>query len=408
MTLGEFAPLSYGKSLPKRDRDSNGSVDVYGSNGIVGIHTEACTSGPTIIVGRKGTVGAVNFSPDPCWPIDTTFYHEDADINLAQFKFYALRALGLPEMNSDSAVPGLNRDAAHAVSVKVPPEGEQRSIASVLSAFDDRIELNRRMCETLEEMAQALFKSWFVDFDPVRAKMDGRWHEGESLPGLPAHLYDYFPDDLVDSELGPIPADWRVVSAGDAISIHGGSTPSTKVATFWDGEHLFVTPRDLADSAGCHVLQSSRRITDAGLAQISSRLLPAGTTLMSSRAPIGHLGVSTSPVAINQGIIAMIGQGGLEYPYLVNWARTRMPYIEASAGGSTFAEINKSTFRALPFLLPASNVATLFGRIGNEIYVRIKQFEQSAMRTGVIRDCLLPKLISGKVRLPVVAESSEC
>ena len=111
--------------------------------------------------------------PIPCWPIDTTFFITGDDPDLLKFRYYALKVLPLQEMNSDSAVPGLNRDNAHACLVRVPDEAEQRAIAHVLGTLDDKIELNRRMNETLEAMARALFKSWFVSFDPVRAKMDG-------------------------------------------------------------------------------------------------------------------------------------------------------------------------------------------------------------------------------------------
>ena len=106
----------------------------------------------------------------------------------------------------------------------VPPLPEQRAIAHILGTLDDKIELNRRMNETLEAMARALFKSWFVDFDPVRAKMEGRWRPGESLPGLPAHLYDLFPDRLVDSELGEIPEGWEVKALGDVVELNPRET----------------------------------------------------------------------------------------------------------------------------------------------------------------------------------------
>jgi type I restriction enzyme S subunit len=106
------------------------------------------------------------------------------------------------------------------IRVRIPPLQEQRAIAHILGTLDDKIELNRRMSETLEAMARALFKAWFVDFEPVRAKMEGRWQRGQSLPGLPAHLYDLFPDRLVDSELGEIPEGWRVVELGQVIEIN--------------------------------------------------------------------------------------------------------------------------------------------------------------------------------------------
>lgn len=208
-TVGEFAPFRYGKALKKDNRNSVGNVPVYGSNGIVGWHDKAITQGPTVVVGRKGTVGAVHYSPVPCWPIDTTFFVTGQDPELVRFQYYALKSLKLDSMNSDSAVPGLNREAAHARSIEIPPSSEQRSIANTLGMLDDKIELNQRINETLVAMAQALFKSWFVDFAPVRAKMEGRWQSGESLPGLPAHLYDLFPDRLIPSDLGDIPEGWH-------------------------------------------------------------------------------------------------------------------------------------------------------------------------------------------------------
>ena len=191
---------------------------------VVGAHSEALTTGPAVIIGRKGTVGAVHYSEKPCWPIDTTFYVTDPDTNVLRFKYYLLTSLGLEHMNADSAVPGLNREAAHARTVRIPPLREQRAIAHILGTLDDKIELNRWMSETLEQMARALFKAWFVDFEPVRAKMEGRWRRGQSLPGLPAHLYDLFPHRLVPSELGEIPEGWEVGPLGDFFEVGlGGS-----------------------------------------------------------------------------------------------------------------------------------------------------------------------------------------
>ena len=223
--VGDFAPFVYGKALPARKRNPSGQVMVYGSNGVVGRHEVALTSGPTIIIGRKGTVGEVHYSDVPCWPIDTTFYVEGGDQDLHRFKYYALKALDFTKMNADSAVPGLNRKEAHARQLYVPPPSVQRSIAHLLGTIDDKIELNRRMGETLDEMGRALYKSWFVDFEPVRAKMEGRWRSGESLFGLPACLYELFPDRFVGSELGEIPEGWHVGTLGQHFDLTMGQSP---------------------------------------------------------------------------------------------------------------------------------------------------------------------------------------
>ncbi|HRT97416.1 MAG TPA: restriction endonuclease subunit S, partial [Planctomycetota bacterium] len=123
-----------------------------------------------------------------------------------------VRSYAVGQMTGTSGRQRVPTDALNHLTVPVPPLSEQRAIAHILGTLDDKIELNRRMSETLEAIARALFKSWFVDFDPVRAKMEGRWRRGQSLPGLPAHLYDLFPDRLVDSELGEIPEGWEVRS----------------------------------------------------------------------------------------------------------------------------------------------------------------------------------------------------
>ena len=140
------------------------------------------------------------------------------------FLFYALSADGAQQQFHSYANGvtrfGLRKADIGLVEIFIPPLPEQRAIAHILGTLDDKIELNRRMNETLEEMARALFKSWFVDFEPVRAKMEGRWRRGESLPGMPAELYDVFPDGMVDSELGEIPAGWEVRALGDVIEIH--------------------------------------------------------------------------------------------------------------------------------------------------------------------------------------------
>lgn len=123
------------------------------------------------------------------WPLNTTLFVKDFKGNDPLFVSYLLRTIDFASCSDKSSVPGVNRNHLHGLSVRVPRPSEQKAIAHILGTLDDKIELNRRMNETLEAMARALFKSWFVDFEPVRAKMEGRWKPGQSLPGLPAHLY---------------------------------------------------------------------------------------------------------------------------------------------------------------------------------------------------------------------------
>ena len=194
--------------------------------------------------------------------------------------------------------------------------------------------------ETLEAMARALFKSWFVDFDPVRAKAEGR------DPGLPKPLADLFPARLVDSELGEIPEGWEIKPVGDLADAVGGTTPGTKAPSYWEGgTHAWATPKGLSRLSVPVLLGTERRITDAGLSQVGSGLLPKGTVLLSSRAPIGYLAVAELPVAINQGFIAMVATAGTSNLFLLLWASVAHEDIVSRANGSTFLEISKANFR---------------------------------------------------------------
>jgi type I restriction enzyme S subunit len=399
-TVGEFAPFAYGKGLPEHRRNLSGEVPVFGSNGMVGFHDEALTCSQTVIIGRKGTVGAVHYSPKPCWPIDTTFYVIDSDPDVLRFKYYLLKSLGLEHMNADSAVPGLNRDAAHARKILVPPFPEQRAIAHILGTLDDKIELNRKQNETLEAMARALFKAWFVDFEPVRAKMEGRWQRGQSLPGLPAHLYDLFPDQLVESELGEIPEGWDLKTIGALAEIVGGSTPKTERSEYWmGGRHHWVTPKDLSRLSVPVLLDTERKITEAGLAQISSGLLPKGTVLLSSRAPIGYLAVAEVPVAVNQGFIAMKPRPGISNLFLLRWASAAHDEIVSHANGSTFLEISKSSFRPIRIVAPSAHVMDAFDHVTRLMYLKLVEQECESRTLAQLRDTLLLKLISGALRV---------
>ncbi len=299
-----------------------------------------------------------------------------------------------------ATMPSLNTSLLSEIKIPYPPEiADQRAIAHILGTLDDKIELNRRQNATLEAMAQALFKAWFVDFEPVRAKMDGRWKRGQSLPGLPAHLYDLFPDHLVESELGEIPQGWRISTIGEEVTVCGGSTPSTKQPEYWEsGQHHWATPKDLSALKFPVLLETDRKISDAGLAKISSGLLPVGTVLLSSRAPIGYLAITEIPTAINQGFIAIQCDGALPNVFVLPWCRENMNAIIGNANGSTFQEISKSNFKPLHVIVPSDPVLTHFTRSANVFYRQMADNEREARSLARLRDTLLPKLIKNPIQ----------
>ena len=285
---------------------------------------------------------------------------------------------------------------------RLPPLSEQCEIAAVLGALDDRITLLRETNATLEAIAQALFKSWFVDFDPVRARMEGRTPEGmdEATAAL-------FPDGFEDSALGLVPRGWRVVPIGDAVEAAGGATPDTKNPAFWEPAiHCWTTPKDLSGIAAPVLLDTERKLSDQGLGKIGSGLLPIGTLLLSSRAPIGYLALTHVPLAINQGYIAMPPGGLLPPLYLLFWGRQNMETIKGRANGSTFMEISKKAFRPIPALVPPPEIIRIFEEVAGALFQRLIENEKQAQTLATLRDTLLPRLISGQLRLREVADAN--
>lgn len=306
----------------------------------------------------------------------------------------AFRQYAIKRMTGSSGRQRVPSDSLLKFPIFLPPLPEQRAIAHILGTLDDKIELNRCMNATLEAIARAIFKSWFVDFDPVRAKMDNR------DTGLPLEIAALFPDGFEESELGKIPKGWEVRPVGEIVKVVGGGTPSTKNLSYWeDGTHFFATPKDLSKLSNPILLGTERKVTDAGLEKISSGLLLPGTLLLSSRAPVGYLAISQVPICINQGFIAMICNGPLSNYYMLNWTYENMSTIKGRASGTTFAEISKRNFRPILALVPARKAIRAFNDKVEPIYEKIKQnIEQSHILTE-IRDTLLPKLMRGEVRV---------
>jgi type I restriction enzyme S subunit len=234
-----------------------------------------------------------------------------------------------------------------------------------------------------------------VDFDPVRTKAEG----GD--PGLPDDVAALFPDSFEDSELGKIPTGWKAKPIGQAVKCVGGSTPSTKNPAFWDGgKNPFVTPKDMSSLTSPVILDTSRHITDAGVDKISSGRLPIGTVILSSRAPIGYLAITEVPVSVNQGVIAMICNKDLPNHYVLHWTETNMETIKSNAGGTTFAEISKRNFRPIPVVVPQNLVLEAFVQQVEPLHKQVVLNLQESNSLASLRDTLLPKLISGELRVP--------
>ncbi len=287
-----------------------------------------------------------------------------------RFIHYAFQYAAKSQLSwaSGSAREFFRREDFRNLKVPAPSLAEQRAIAHILGTLDDKIELNRRMNETLENIAHAIFKSWFVD---------------------------------------AVTLDWQIKTLGDFAEVVGGTTPSTANPSYWNGQHKWATPKDLSDLSVPVLLDTERKITSSGLEQISSGLLPAGTVLLSSRAPIGYLAISEVPVAINQGFIAMKPKEKVSNLFLLYWAMSSLEQIISHANGSTFLEINKSNFRIIPVASPPANVMDEFEKVARPLHERVVCNEQEVLILQSLRNSLIPKLLSGEVRIKDIANFVE-
>jgi len=257
-----------------------------------------------------------------------------------------------------ATMPNLNTSILSALPFVLPPLPTQRAIAGILGALDDKIELNRRMNATLESMARAVFQKLMKE------------GEGE--------------EKTID----------------DVVTVVGGTTPSTTNSAFWDsGDIRWATPKDLAPLQSPFLLDTNSRITELGLKEISSGLLPAGTVLLSSRAPIGYLAITQIPVAINQGFIAIKCTDEVPNYFILNWVKENMEEIIGRANGTTFLEISKSNFRPIKIVVPPPEKIKAFIKQVEPLYQKIVANLKESRTLASLRDSLLPKLMRGEVRV---------
>ena len=385
--LGEFAPFSYGKSLPKEQRIP-GAVPVYGSNGVVGSHNAAFVDGPSVIIGRKGSVGEVHLSELPSWPIDTAFFAQGSDKADLNFLYYLLKALPITS-NSDSAVPGLNRDFAHSLEFHVPPFATQKAIGLVLRVLDKKIDLNIALSKTLEDVAQTIFKSWFIDFDPVRAKI-----AGETPVGLNNEISSLLPDSFVDSEIGSIPGGW-VVRGLDEISEYLNGLAMQK----------FPVVDELNTLPVIKIAQLRAGNTDG--ADVASGLLDHRFVVKDGDILFSWSGTLEVEIwaggrgALNQHLFKVTGVAVPDwYAYLSTCHH--LPTFRAIASGkaTTMGHIQRGHLSEAKIAVPPKELLEATHGILQPI-LDLKLATLVSNRTlEELRDSLLPRLVSGELQIP--------
>ena len=397
---GELATLEYGKSLRGYD-SSEGPYRVYGTNGPIGWHSETLCSHPSVIIGRKGAYRGVHYSASPFFVIDTAFYLKpNVEID-TRWAYYELLTQDINGMDSGSAIPSTSREDFYGLPVQVPPLSEQRAIAHILGTLDDKIELNRRMNETLEAMARALFKSWFVDFDPVRAKMEGR------DTGLPKHLADLFPDRLVDSEFGKIPEGWEVRPLGDLVeTVKGRSYKSKELIK---SETALVTLKSFARGGGYRPegLKSfsgtykSDQVVDPGEIVIACTDVTQAADVIGRPAIVQAAVTYRTLVASLDTLIVRPSHPGMTraFLYFLTGNDEFVAHTYAYTTGTTVLHLAKEAVPSFRFPPPPTLLIHSFDDVARPALERIQTSQQESTSLATIRNTLLPKLISGEVRV---------
>jgi type I restriction enzyme, S subunit len=399
-TWGDIATLEYGRAL-RGYEDRVDKFRVYGTNGPIGWHSEALSPTGTVVIGRKGAYRGVHLSKGPCWVIDTAFYLKPRlPLNL-RWVYYQLLTQDINRMDSGSAIPSTSRDAFYQLPVRVPPEPIQRAIAHILGTLDDKIELNRQMNQTLEQIAAALFKSWFVDFDPVRAKAAGRQPEG-----MDAETAALFPDRLVESEIGEIPQGWDVERVERIGSIVCGKTPSTRNPDYYGDDVPFITIPDMRGRIFATATQ--KRISFAGAASQARKTLPAGSIAVSCIATPGLVAITSEAAQTNQQINTVIPNDKAE-TYFWYWSLRNLgdEIRRGGSGGSVFANLSTSRFAALRVLAPPASIRHSYHQLVAPMFDRILSNDRESSTVIALRDVLLPRFLSGELRIPLDLRDEE-
>lgn len=355
MTLGEITDLKRGFDLPKSQR-LQGDVPVYSSSGITGSNSTAAVEGPCVITGRYGTIGEVFFSGGPCWPLNTALYSTEFNGNNPRFVYYLLQTIPWQGYTTASAVPGVNRNHVNLCPVKIPDKATQDAIVEVLDSIVDKIALNNRLNDYLEQCLLARYDHLFRG----------------------AGTYNGTISDI-----------------GDVV---GGATPSKKRPEYYCHEGIgWITPKDLSNTTNKFVAHGADDITRVGFDSCSIKKLPAGTVLFSSRAPIGYIAIASDEVTTNQGFKSIVPHKEIGTAFVYCFLVRNKDRIADAGSGTTFPEVSGKTMAGIELTLPNINLCAKFEEWASPLLEEQRHLEDENRQLEDLRDTLLPKLMSGEI-----------
>ena len=420
-TLGEYILFKNGKSSPSRDIAED--IPVYGSNGIIGFSSESNAEEDSLIIGRVGSYcGSVYHSKKKCCVTDNAIIGLPKAKGESEFWYFLLTKLQLNSYRSGSGQPLVNQSTLNSIPIEIPESHSVRqAIGKQLFSFENKIYLNNQINQTLESIAQAIFKSWFIDFDPVRAKIaakqEGKDSElaamcaisGKSEAELEQMAKEdfaelqataaLFPDELVESELGEVPKGWEITNINAVTaSIFSGGTPSTKDMTYWNGEIPWLSSGETRNKI---IVSTEKSITETAVKKSSTKLAIFGDILIAS-AGQGHTRGQTSFNAIecyiNQSIVALRANDKVSPYWLYYCLEPRYDEMRSlSDSHSSRGSLTTKLLASMPVILPTKELVLSFDKlIKSMLTQQVKNLKETKILKET-RDALLPKLLSGEI-----------
>jgi len=371
MKFGEFISIQRGHDLSEKER-VKGDIPVAGSNGIVGFHNESKGIVPGITIGRSGSIGNVNLYKNPYFPLNTTLYVTNFNNNDPLFTYYFLKNFDFTSFDSGSVQPSLNRNFINPANVKIPEITTQKAIAQILGTLDDKIELNQKMNQTLEDIAKAIFKSWFIDFDPVRAKVEGK------PTGLSDEISDLFPDEFIEYENSLIPKNWILGSFGDVIKPQKGK----------------VITKSLVEDGTVPVVAGG--ISPAYFHNKFNAQSPIVTISASGTA--GYVNIYYENIWASD--CSYINKSVTDYVYFAYlFLKHNQEIIYHKRHGAVQQHIYPKDLMEIPLNIPSSHLFSAFENLITPFFEKISINLSENKLLESLRDSLLPKLISGELQI---------
>ena len=386
-TWGDEITLEYGKAL-RGYAEAPGPVRVFGTNGPVGWTNESLADGPGVILGRKGAYRGVHYSPDPFFVIDTAYYvRPKTDLEM-RWLYYAIIYYRLGEIDDGSPIPSTTRAAVYPRELKVPPPAEQRAIVGVLGALDEKIEQNRRAARALEQLAQAIFRAWFIDFEPVKAKTEG----ATSFPSMPQEVFDALPTRFTYSEIGPVPEGWEVGSLGDISNeIRDGAKPDEI-----DSDTPYIGLEHMPKR--CIALSEWEPVSKVTSNKSRFRV---GQILFGKLRPYFHkVGVAPIDGVCSTDIVVVEPRSPLYFGMTLGLVSsdTFIAYTNACSTGTKMPRTKWADMKRHWLAIPQDFIAEAFNTIMQPVAEKIVVDTHESRKLAEMRDYLLPKLLGGSVR----------